>query len=578
MTKSTGLTVEGGRAAAIRPSFDVFSLRSLGFLLALVLAVFIFYPFGLIIVRTFFGAVGPTQAGLFQALREADTLHVLWNTLFFVGLSGAIAMVAGVAFAWLNQRTDAGSGWIGELFPVMPLLVPQIAGVTGWVMLLAPGAGLLNNLLRHALAWFGVDVQAGPLNIYTPYGFVAILALYLVPYVYLPVSAAFQSLDPALDEASRMCRAGAFTTFRRVTLPVIKPALIAAALLVLMMGFAIFSVPIVIGTGAHIEVLSVQIYHLIFAYPSRLDLAILLGLFLTLVVQGLLLMQALVGNVARSATIGGKGQRVAPVKLGRWRPLARGIVVLYILGSTVIPVIGLVLVSLQPFWTANVNWSLLGFQNYVTVFVGNQTTRTALLNSIILGIAGASAGMLMAAILVTAAGKSKSLASRVIQLVTAVPAGIPHIALGVGFIFAFSSGWFAIRGTLLILFLAYLVIHIPQAMRTATLAIDQVGPELLEASQLCKAPPRRTFLRILLPLMRPGILAGWVILFVQMSGELTASALLAGSNNPVIGQVIIDFWQNGSFPEIAALAVIMTVVNTVVVSVVLRFSGRPSLS
>jgi iron(III) transport system permease protein len=179
--------------------------------------------------------------------------------------------------------------------------------------------------------------------------------------------------------------------------------------------------------------------------------------------------------------------------------------------------------------------------------------------------------MLIAALL-TLTGRTSPWMRRAVDLITAVPAGIPHVVIGVGFILCFSSGWLNLSGTLTILLLAYLVINLPQAMRAAASALSGIGRELVEASQIFKATPAKSFRRVLLPLMLPGLAGGWIILFVQISGELTASALLAGTSNPVIGQVILDFWNNGSFPQIAALAMTMTAINAAVVLVALRFS------
>ncbi|MEW5422176.1 ABC transporter permease [Amorphus sp. 3PC139-8] len=553
---------------------ELVSLRTISVLVVLGVSALIIYPIAVMV----WGAFGPNAAvreqGLLQTLIEANVVKVLTNTFIVVGAGGAIAMVAGAMFAWLNERTDASTGWFGEILPLMPLLVPQIAGVIGWVMLLAPRAGLLNAGIRDALSVVGVELNSGPLDIYTMGGFIAIMGLYLTPYVYLPVSSALKSLDPSLEEASRMAKASTWSTFRHVTMPAIRPALLASLLLVLMMGFAIFSVPVIIGTGANIEILSVRIYHLVYGYPSRVDLAIILGLVLTLIVQTLLLLQAWIANSDHAAQIGGKGARVARVQLGHWRLPARAALIAYILAAGVLPVLGLAFVSLQPFWTANIKWDVLGFDNYRTIFTGYGQTGEALFNSVALGIIGGTVGMLIAALLARTAKTSGGLLGRAINAITAAPAGVPHVVLAVGFVLSFSSGWLNLSGTWLILLLAYLTIFMPQAMRSAAVAVDQVGRELVEASQIFKASPGRSFRKILLPLMLPGLAAGWVILFVQMSGELTASALLAKSTNPVVGQVLLDLWQNGSFPEIAAVALIMTLINSAVVSVVFGLLRR----
>jgi iron(III) transport system permease protein len=547
------------------------SLRTLSILVLAAVALLIGYPIGTVIVEIFLrqGALGLND--MLGALFASDIPRVIGDTALAVALSGALAMVFGATFAWLNQRTDASTGWVGELLPLAPLLVPQIAGVTGWVILLAPQAGVVNGLLRALFDAVGFHMRSGPVDIYSFTGLVCIMALYLVPYAYLTTLAAFQTLDPHLEEASRMCRAGALTTLRRITLPAIRPALFAAALLLIMMGFSMFSVPVIIGSGARIDLLSVRIYRLIVSYPPRTDLAIVLGVELTFIVQLTLLLRARISGSGQSAALAGKGLRATPVALGAWRPFARGVMIFYLLATAVVPVIGLAFVSLQPFWTAHINWSALGFQNYRAVLIQNEMTRFALFNSVLLGIVGGTVGMMIAALL-TVAGHASPRLRKSVDLITAMPAGIPHVVLAIGFILCFSSGWLNLNGTLTILLLVYLVINLPQAMAAAAAARSAIGPELIEAAQIFKATPYGSFRRILLPLMLPGLAGGWIILFVQMSGELTASALLSGTTNPVIGQTILDFWNNGSFPQIAALAMTMTAINAVVVFAALRFS------
>ncbi|MBP2294964.1 ABC transporter permease [Azospirillum rugosum] len=540
-------------------------------LLILLTLALVVYPVGGILLRAFVvdGRIG--LSGFTAAVTNPDLLAALFNTVVLVAVSGALALFVGAAFAWLNERTDASTGWTADILPLIPLLVPQIAGVTGWVMLLAPKAGVLNGLLRGLFDAVGVPMREGPLNIYTYQGLVIITALYLVPYVYLIVSAALRNLNPYFEEAARMNGAGPMKTLFVVTLPAIRPALLASALILVMLGFAFFSVPMIIGTGAGIEVLSVKTYRLLYNYPPKTDLAIMLSIFMMIIVQGALLLQAWIVRSGRYATIGGKGAPASRIRLGRWRWLAQGTMIAYVLATAVIPVIGLVIVSLQPFWTPRVVWSQLSLHNYHFVLFENDMTTQALINSLSLGAVGATIGMFVAAVLALAAHNSGGRLRAVIDGIATLPAAIPHTVIGVGFLVSFSQGWLNLYGTLTMLLLAYLVMFLPQAARSASSAVSQVGRELVEAAQVFRTPPGRTFLRILLPLMLPGLAAGWIILFVQMSGDLTASALLGGTNNPVIGQTLLDLWENGSFPQLAALAVIITVLDCAVVLLVLRY-------
>ena len=157
---------------------------------------------------------------------------------------------------------------------------------------------------------------------------------------------------------------------------------------------------------------------------------------------------------------------------------------------------------------------------------------------------------------------------------TAFPATLPHTVVAVSMVLAFTGGWLNLYGTMLILLLANLVLVVPQAVRSAQSAMAQVGAELIEAAHMARSKSFKTFRRIVLPLMLPGLMAGWVILFVHISGELTASALLSGTNNPVVGLVLLDLWENGSFPQLSAIALIMTLLDAAVVMTVLYLVRR----
>ncbi|HEX6513145.1 MAG TPA: ABC transporter permease subunit, partial [Chloroflexota bacterium] len=183
-----------------------------------------------------------------------------------------------------------------------------------------------------------------------------------------------------------------------------------------------------------------------------------------------------------------------------------------------------------------------------------------------------SVTMLLAAVLMLHVQQAKGAGRRLVDAVTALPATIPHTVIGVSFLIAFSRPPAPLYGTVYILLLAYIIMQLPYAARTASAAASDIGSELAEASRVFRASERRTFVRVLLPLALPGLAAGWIILFIHMVGELTASALLSGTSNPVVGRVILDLWNNGSFPQLTSLAIVMSVVNSVFVLAMLRLT------
>lgn len=498
---------------------------------------------------------------------------VLWNTAIVVFGATLFALLIGSVLAWINERSDASLGFVGQLLPLCALIVPPVAGVIGWAVLLDPRAGLLNFPLRQFLEIFGYSSRTGPFNIYTMTGLILITGLYTVPYVFLVVSAALQRVDPAMEEASRTSGAGPLKTMMRVTLPAIKPAFAAAILLGFISGVSLFSVPAVLGSGARIDVISVFIFRLLQAYPAQTGPAITLSIGLLLIVQLMLLLQNAITQPGRNAAISGKGFRHTPVRLGKLRWLAYGVAVLYLFATSVLPILGLLLVSLQPFWTPAVNFATLTLANFNFVLFENRQTVTALVNSLTLGFIVATFNMLVTGA-IALQFKRNGAARRIADIFTALPATIPHTVIGVAFILAFSREPIRIYGTTAILLLAYIVMTVSYAARASASAAASIGDELAEASRVAKASDLRTLWKISLPLAMPGLVAGWIMVFVHTVGEVTASAFLSGTHNPVIGRVLLDLWNFGNFPQVAALALIITLISTTLVGLMLFITRR----
>jgi iron(III) transport system permease protein len=509
-----------------------------------------------------------------QFALDPAILRVLGNTAVDVIGSAALALIVGAVFAWLNERTDASLSTLGEMLPLAPLLTPPLAGVIGLVVLFDPRAGLINGWLRGLLGTFGMNPGAGPLDLYTPVGLILVTALYLVPYVFLVVSAALRKLDPYLEEASRISGAGPYKTLVRVTLPAVAPALTAAGLLAIITAIGLFSVPVLIGSSARFDVLSVYIFRLLTTYPPQTDVALLLAGLMLILVQGLLLLERRLAPAGQSATVGGRGFRSARVALGPWRGLARGVMLAYLLVTAILPLGGLVLVSLQGFWSPNIQWDKLTLVNYQAVLLQRGNTSQALLNSIGLGVVTATVGMLAAGLLMLYVQQARGAGRRIVDAVTTLPATIPHTVIAVSVLIAFSRPPVSLYGTVFILLTAYLVQGLPYAARSASAAAADIGLELAEASRVFGASERRTFRRVLLPIALPGLAAGWAMLFILTAGEVTASALLSSTSNPVIGRVMLDVSNFGSYPQVCALAIVITLVNAIFVFAVLRLTRR----
>lgn len=367
-----------------------------------------------------------------------------------------------------------------------------------------------------------------------------------------------------------MSGAGSLRTLTRVSLPAVRPALTAAGLLVLIVGVSEFSIPRTIGSLARTDVLSVYLVRLTQTNPPRNGEAVAVSLIVLAVVLTAWLLHARLNSRGRSSTISGKAHTVTLVQLGPWRWVARGIMIIYILAVSVVPLAAVFVVSLQRFWSAKIDVSKFTISNYIEVlFDPSSRARDALLGSVRLGLIGATITMVFAAIMITYARGHRGRRGGVIEAVTKVPGAISHIVLAVALLIALGGPPFHLAGTQIILLLAYVIMYMPQASISAEVARGQVGDELIEASAMLGGSKGRTFRSIMFPLMHPGLAAGWTLVFIVIMGDLTASSILSGSNNPVVGAAILDIWEYGTFSQLSALATIVGLINAIVVLIVI---------
>lgn len=535
----------------------------------------VIYPLAMVLYDVFFGIGANPLSEIMGILLGQGVRISLGYTLLVVGISVALSLLLGGFLAWINERSDARIGWAGRVLPLIPLLVPQVAGAVGWVLLLSPRAGILTVWIRDLLSPFMAMGREGPFNIFSLPGLIFVMTLYQIPYAYLILSAALQNIDPSLEEAARISGARPGQAFLRVTLPSIRPALFSALFIVSVLSFVQFSIPVIIGTGAGIELLSVNVYRQIYNTPPQMEAAVIISVMMFLIVVLMLSLKSLVAPGLSHARIGGKASQASRVRLGRWRLPARLFVFAFLMLSGVLPLFGLIVVSLERIWLARIPWSRLGFQNYLAVLLQNQLTSKAFINSIMLGALAATLTLALALIplLWKRQGGNPRL-QRIVSGIMFLPAAMPHSIVGISFILAFAGWPFQLYGTLAILLLAYVLMFLPQASQSGEAALAQVGAELTDSAQVFGAGPFATFWRVLLPLMLPGLVAGWVIVFVLTSGEVTASALIGGTSNPVVGLALLNLWENGSFPQVAAMAVVITLMNAVVVTLVLGLARR----
>jgi iron(III) transport system permease protein len=237
--------------------------------------------------------------------------------------------------------------------------------------------------------------------------------------------------------------------------------------------------------------------------------------------------------------------------------------------SSVLPLAALALVALQPFWSPVIDLSRLSFDNFTKLFAETSLGRQAIVNSVMLSLIGATVGIVLVTVVTVYARERAGGSAWIVDSATKLPAGIPHVVLGIAFILTFTVPPFNLYGSVLLILLAYIVLYLPQASIAAGTAYDQVGGAVIEASRVSGADRTRTLLRVTAPLMRPGLIAGWTLLFVLMVGELNVSVILAAPGNPVVGSIFLNIWENGTFSQLAALGTTISLVSATFVTLVL---------
>jgi len=545
-------------------------------LLALVMISITLASVGTVLVSMFVTdgtfSIAPTVA----VLSDPGTWRLVGATAIITGSSTVIASLIGGGLAWLNERTNARMGLFSDILPLMSFLLPPVAGSLGYILLFAPTAGYANQAWRGFLSIFGV-ADAGPLlDIYSWAGLIIVFSVYGVPFTYMMIAPALRMMDSGLEEASRMSGAGPLRTMFRVTLPAVLPAMGAGAFLWIWVSFSMVDIPLMVGTGARIEVLASEIVQrLAFSYPQDRTGAVSLSLIITAVVLVAWFIQSRILRASRHATVGNKGAKTAPINLGRWKTPARVVVIAYSFGTIMLPALALIYVSLAGTWRQEISLQGLSFDEFGKIF-SNPYTLTGLRNSFILGLLTATIVVLIAAVVALYVARAGSFTGRLVDAGIKLPATLGSLVLVVGMVLLFTGAPLYLGGTLIILLIAYTALSLPNASVSADAAVAGVGNSLAEASRMSGASESLTFRKVILPLLIPGLVGAWASVFVRAVGDLTASSMLSGANNPVIGFQILEQSRYGSFATTSALSFTLSVVSSVTVLGAVWFGRRAS--
>lgn len=503
------------------------------------------------------GEGGFSLANMVKVFTDRRAPGLLGNSAVFALGSTALAMVLGTGLAYLHARTDVSGKGLIFAVALMPMAVPGIMYASAWIVLGRPGTGIL-NMPFHAL---GLD----PVNIFSMPGMIWIEGTNLASVVFLMMLAAFRASDPGLEESALTHGAGRWETFFRVSLPLVRPAMLGAALLTVVRALESFEVPALVGQRGGIWVYTSMIYHELNNFPT--DMGLVSAYAFLLVLIAVVLMAAYTLHMRRRSgraveTIGGKGFRARPSAIRGWgRAAANAFVWLYIVSVVILPTAALVYSSLLPLSQAPTleSFGAMTLDGYASVLT-NAHVRTGALNSVLLAVASATIVMVLVSVVAWVVVKGRGRGRWVLDQLTFFPVAFPGIALGLAILFVYLRVPIGVYGTLGILLIAYVTKFMPFGMRYATSAMHQIGGELEEAARVSKANWAQTFRRVVLPLILPAFIAGWIYVAMISVRELSSSIILYSADTEVLGVAMWNLAQNGDLSELNALGFLLMVV------------------
>jgi iron(III) transport system permease protein len=511
-----------------------------------------------------------TFANYVTAYTDPETFGLLLDS--FVFALGASLMSIGLALtlAWITVRTNAPFRGIFELTAIVPNIFPPVLIAISWTLLLSPQVGMVNAVLKSAF-----NLTEAPFNIYSMPGLIFVEGLILTPLAFLIISAALRGMDPALEESARMLGSNQFRIMRTVTFPLMRPAILAAATLNFVRALESFETPAIIALPARIEVFTTKIYReALAAYPPNYNLAATYGVsLLVIALVFVYLYRRFTSRVETFATVTGKGYRPHTIDLGRWRLAASAGALAILVLMVILPVMMLFFTSLLPYYQVPTMESLgqLTLKHYAYIFENERVYR-AMGNSLFLAVAGATVAMFLAALTAYITVKTKVWGRGMLEGLTFLPWAFPGTALAIGLLWGYVQMPAPIYGTIWILLIAYVTRFLPYGLRAVTSTIVQIHKELEEASRACGGGLWMTLRRILFPLMRPGLIAGWILLATIFMREFSLSLFLYTPNSEPVGPLLYFLWLDGLTGPLGALGMLVSVVSAVLVVVARRYA------
>ena len=491
----------------------------------------------------------------YTALWSADTLDALINSLI-ASLGGTvIAMAIGGALAWLAARTDAPGKPLFYAVGIGPLFMSLAVVAMTWSFIASGRTGYLNIIASSLGIPFRIEAQSLA-------GVTIIQGLYYAPYAFLILFNALSLINPDVEEAAEMHGAGNIDILRRITFPLVRPAMIGALILVFVAGIEDFPVPAILGGPVGVETLSVHIYKLFTRAPAEPNQAAAVSILLTIIVCGMIWLQRMALHGKDFRTITGKGRRQRLVRLGWLRWPAFGLAALYGFIALALPLFGLLIGALRTSLFVPDAAALFDPAQMSLVRMSRTLSSPALLaaaeNSLIAAAGVATLGTALYFVFAYAAHRTRMPGRSLIDYLAIVPLALPSLVLGLGILWTWLALPFPVYGTMAMFIIAFVSRFLPQGYRSISSSLIQVHDELEEAALMAGASRLTAIWRVTLPLLKGALASAALLTAILSVRELTVSLFLYTTKTKVLSIVIFEAYDNGNWANVATISFVYT--------------------
>jgi iron(III) transport system permease protein len=503
-------------------------------------------------------------------LSDEDFWSAFETTIVLAAGMAAIAVPLGAALAFLIVRTDVpGRRWLEPVI-LIPVFVSAVVIAFGYVVALGP-VGILSTGMKSLVGFV-------PWNLYSLASLIVIAGLTHVPHVYLYTAAALRGLGTDLEEAARVAGANPLKVALDVSLPMVLPSILFAGVLVFFLGFELFGLPLVLGDPQGVLVLSTYLFKLTnkLGTPSYELMAVVVVAIVAVTAPLVFLQRRLLRQSQRFVSMRGKGLKVAPLPLGVWRWPAFAAIAWWFVITVVVPLAGITLRSFVTTWGEGVVLSeVLTLDHYRELTEYPNVVR-GIFNTLAIGILGGAAAVLCYTAVALAVHRWPSGWTRLVDYIVMLPRAMPGLVAGLAMLwmFLFFKPLTPLRSTLFSIWLAYTIVWFAYGMRLVSGTLLQVAPELEEAARTAGAGDLRVKRDVTVPLIRYGMLASWLLVFLIFVREYSTGIYLLGPGTEVIGSLVVSLWGTGAIDLVSALSVVNVAMIGVGLAVAVRLGVR----